>query len=129
MFSRIHTDRQERFRLAFASVSFNELPRGTHALFVLIGSAFGIGCGLLRSGEVKVTATGLTKQQQQRVAAHSHIRSLGLAADGTALPQGGGMVGQLEAREAAGIIVELIKAGKLAGECCTCFCVLSSLCW
>lgn len=27
------------------------------------------------------------------------------------------MVGQLEAREAAGIIVDLIKARKLAGEC------------
>ena len=66
---------------------------------------------------MKVTTSGLTKQQQQRVAAHSHIRSLGLAADGTALPQGGGMVGQLEAREAAGIIVDLIKARKLAGEC------------
>ncbi|CDJ36000.1 RuvB-like 1, putative [Eimeria mitis] len=65
---------------------------------------------------VKVTASGLTKQQQQRVAAHSHIRSLGLAADGTALPQGGGMVGQLEAREAAGIVVDLIKARKLAGQ-------------
>ena len=64
---------------------------------------------------VKISASGLNKQQQQRVAAHSHIRSLGLAPDGTALPQGGGMVGQLEAREAAGIIVDLIKARKLAG--------------
>lgn len=70
---------------------------------------------MFRSDGVKVTATGLTRQQQQRVAAHSHIRSLGLAADGTALQQGGGMVGQLEAREAAGIIVDLIKARKLAG--------------
>lgn len=70
----------------------------------------------LPSDGVKVTATGLTRQQQQRVAAHSHIRSLGLAADGTALPQGGGMVGQQEAREAAGIIVDLIKARKLAGQ-------------
>ncbi|KAL8427618.1 hypothetical protein Efla_005793 [Eimeria flavescens] len=65
---------------------------------------------------IKVTTSNLTKQQQQRVAAHSHIRSLGLAADGTALPQGGGMVGQLEAREAAGLIVDLIKARKLAGQ-------------
>ncbi|XP_026193360.1 ruvB-like protein 1 [Cyclospora cayetanensis] len=70
----------------------------------------------LASDGVKVSATGLTRQQQQRVAAHSHIRSLGLAADGTALPQAGGMVGQVEAREAAGIIVDLIKARKLAGQ-------------
>lgn len=73
-------------------------------------------CICICSDGVKVTASGLTRQQQQRVAAHSHIRSLGLAADGTALPQGGGMVGQQEAREAAGIIVDLIKSRKLAGQ-------------
>jgi len=50
-----------------------------------------------------------------RVGAHSHIRGLGLK-DGKALIKADGMVGQIEAREAAGIIVELIKQGKMAGR-------------
>ena len=44
-----------------------------------------------------------------RVAAHSHVKSLGLATDGTAEDIGGGMVGQVEAREACGLIVDLIR--------------------
>ena len=44
-----------------------------------------------------------------RVAAHSHVKSLGLAQDGTAEEIGGGMVGQVEAREACGLIVDLIR--------------------
>lgn len=54
-------------------------------------------------------------QHQQRLAAHSHIKNLGLHADGTAMKSGGGMVGQLQAREAAGLVVDLIKTKKLAG--------------
>jgi TBP-interacting protein len=50
-----------------------------------------------------------------RVGAHSHIKGLGLK-DGKALPKADGMIGQLKAREAAGIIVELIKQGKMAGR-------------
>ncbi|RLE51396.1 MAG: TATA box-binding protein [Candidatus Methanomethylicota archaeon] len=50
-----------------------------------------------------------------RVGAHSHIKGLGLK-DGKALMKADGMVGQIEAREAAGIIVDLIKQGKMAGR-------------
>ncbi len=50
-----------------------------------------------------------------RVGAHSHIKGLGLR-NGKALMKADGMVGQIEAREAAGIIVELIKQGKMAGR-------------
>ncbi len=51
----------------------------------------------------------------ERIGAHSHIRGLGL--DGLkALPVADGMVGQTEAREAAGIIVRMIKEGKMAGR-------------
>jgi len=50
-----------------------------------------------------------------RVGAHSHIKGLGLK-NGKALMKADGMVGQIEAREAAGIIVELIKQGKMAGR-------------
>jgi RuvB-like protein 2 len=48
--------------------------------------------------------------------AHSHIRGLGLddALDPRKTSQG--MVGQLQARKAAGVILELIKQGKIAGR-------------
>lgn len=52
----------------------------------------------------------------QRIAQHSHVKGLGLADDGTALPIGGGLVGQDQAREGAGVIVDLIKAKKMAGR-------------
>lgn len=51
-----------------------------------------------------------------RVAAHSHILGLGLDDSGRGLPTAKGMVGQTEAREAAGLIVDLIKSKKLAGK-------------
>ena len=51
----------------------------------------------------------------ERIGAHSHIKGLGL--DGLkARPVADGMVGQTEAREAAGIIVRMIKEGKMAGR-------------
>lgn len=52
----------------------------------------------------------------KRVAAHSHIKGLGLNEEGTALQIGSGLVGQETAREAAGIIVELIQSKKMAGR-------------
>ena len=51
----------------------------------------------------------------ERVGAHSHIRGLGLKGL-KALPIADGFVGQVEAREAAGIIVEMVKSGKMAGR-------------
>lgn len=51
-----------------------------------------------------------------RIGAHSHIKGLGLDEDGRAKFIGDGMVGQKRAREAAGIIVKLIKEGKMAGR-------------
>ncbi|MDP8003653.1 MAG: RuvB-like domain-containing protein, partial [Caldisphaera sp.] len=47
---------------------------------------------------------------------HSHISGLGLDENGKAKPIAGGLVGQIEAREACGLIVELIKEGKLGGK-------------
>lgn len=57
----------------------------------------------------------VTPRRFERVGAHSHIKGLGLR-DGKALPVADGMVGQVEAREAAGVIVRMIKAGKMAGR-------------
>merc|ERR1712216_689064 len=52
----------------------------------------------------------------QRVAAHTHIKGLGLDAHGSALSIGTGMVGQEKAREACGVVVELIGTKKMAGR-------------
>eukprot|EP00923_Selenidium_pygospionis_P036688 GHVN01064329.1.p1 GENE.GHVN01064329.1~~GHVN01064329.1.p1 ORF type:complete len:257 (+),score=27.97 GHVN01064329.1:39-809(+) len=54
--------------------------------------------------------------KSQRVAAHSHIKGLGLKDDGTAEDIHMGMVGQKKAREAAGFVVDLIKSQKMAGK-------------
>jgi len=51
----------------------------------------------------------------ERVGAHSHIKGLGVK-NGRALPIADGMVGQVEAREAAAIVVEMVKRGKMAGR-------------
>lgn len=52
----------------------------------------------------------------QRIASHSHVKGLGLNPDGTAQPIGSGLVGQENAREACGVIVELIRCKKMAGR-------------
>ncbi|KAJ3017358.1 UNVERIFIED_CONTAM: RuvB-like protein 1 [Siphonaria sp. JEL0065] len=58
--------------------------------------------------------TSTTKEQ--RVAVHSHIKGLGLNDDGSAEPIAAGFVGQETAREAAGVVVDLIRSKKMAGR-------------
>lgn len=52
----------------------------------------------------------------ERIGAHSHIRGLGLddSLDPRKISQG--MVGQVEARRAAGIILQMIRDQKIAGR-------------
>lgn len=52
----------------------------------------------------------------QRIASHSHIKGLGLDENGYAIQSAAGLVGQELAREAAGVVVELIKSKKMAGR-------------
>ncbi|GJN11218.1 hypothetical protein PR202_ga29392 [Eleusine coracana subsp. coracana] len=52
----------------------------------------------------------------ERIGAHSHIRGLGLDNSLEARAASEGMVGQLPARRAAGLILELIRQGKIAGR-------------
>ncbi|MDK2875988.1 MAG: TBP-interacting protein [Archaeoglobaceae archaeon] len=52
----------------------------------------------------------------ERISAHSHIRGLGLDENLRAKDVADGLVGQKKAREAAGVIVNLIKSGKMAGR-------------
>jgi len=52
----------------------------------------------------------------ERIGAHSHIRGLGLDDALDPRPVSQGMVGQLAARRAAGVVVEIVKEGKIAGR-------------
>lgn len=60
----------------------------------------------------EVTSTTKT----QRVATHTHIKGLGLKEDGVALGMASGFVGQEAAREACGIVVDMIRQKKMAGR-------------
>jgi len=52
----------------------------------------------------------------QRVATHTHIKGLGLDDTGAAIDVQAGLCGQKQAREAAGIVVDMIKNKKMAGK-------------
>merc|ERR1711934_1018314 len=52
----------------------------------------------------------------ERIGAHSHIRGLGLDDSLEARPISQGMVGQVTARRAAGVILNMIQEGKIAGR-------------
>mmetsp|Transcript_37175 Transcript_37175/g.82685 ORF Transcript_37175/g.82685 Transcript_37175/m.82685 type:complete len:459 (+) Transcript_37175:220-1596(+) len=52
----------------------------------------------------------------QRVATHTHIKGLGLKDDGSAIPMAAGFVGQEQAREACGVVVDMIRQKKMAGR-------------
>ncbi|KAL3318909.1 RuvB-like protein 1 [Cichlidogyrus casuarinus] len=54
--------------------------------------------------------------KSQRIAAHSHVKGLGLDANGLPVMSSSGLVGQENAREAAGIIVEMIRCKKMSGR-------------
>ncbi|XP_068200211.1 ruvB-like 2 [Palaemon carinicauda] len=68
-----------------------------------------------------MAAVSLTGEEHEvtrieRIGAHSHIRGLGLTDDLNAKPSAQGMVGQVKARRAAGVVQSMIKEGKLAGQ-------------
>lgn len=53
----------------------------------------------------------------ERIGAHSHIRGLGLDDTLEARLVSQGMVGQKDARRAAGLVVQMVREGKIAGRC------------
>lgn len=52
----------------------------------------------------------------ERIGAHSHIRGLGLDDTLDPRPVAQGLVGQMRARRAAGVVCEMVKEGKIAGR-------------
>ncbi|KAA0000193.1 MAG: TATA box-binding protein, partial [Thermoplasmata archaeon] len=57
----------------------------------------------------------MEERRFERVGSHSHITGLGLE-NMKAKEVADGMVGQKEAREAAGIVVDMVKKGRFAGR-------------
>ncbi|KAF2749232.1 TIP49-domain-containing protein [Sporormia fimetaria CBS 119925] len=53
--------------------------------------------------------------RENRTAAHSHIKGLGLS-NGVANTSGGGFIGQAAAREACGLVVSLVQKKKMSGR-------------
>lgn len=60
--------------------------------------------------------TGIELTRIERIGTHSHIRGLGLNDNYEAQENADGMVGQMKARRAAGILYRLVKEGKIAGR-------------
>lgn len=65
---------------------------------------------------VQISEVKDTQTRESRTAAHTHIKGLGLNEHGIAKHIEGGFVGQTDAREACGIIVDLIKSKKMSGK-------------
>ncbi|KAI7073335.1 hypothetical protein KC352_g42302, partial [Hortaea werneckii] len=59
---------------------------------------------------VQIAEVRQSNSRENRTAAHSHIKGLGLRSDGTADTSSHGFVGQTSAREACGVVVDLIRA-------------------
>lgn len=64
----------------------------------------------------KVTTTTTDVTGLSLIAAHSHISGLGLDDNLQPKENAQGMVGQLSARKAAGVILKMVEAGKIAGR-------------
>ncbi|TFK22784.1 RuvB-like helicase 1 [Coprinopsis marcescibilis] len=54
--------------------------------------------------------------RSSRIAPHSHIKGLGLTSEGYATQDVAGFVGQIQAREACGVVVDLVKSRKFSGR-------------
>ena len=63
-----------------------------------------------------LSSTTAVSSNARRVASHTHIKGLGLDESGRALPMAAGLVGQERAREACGLVVDLIRSRKMSGR-------------
>ncbi|KAI0028151.1 RuvB-like helicase 1 [Vararia minispora EC-137] len=63
-----------------------------------------------------VPPSATSAARANRVAPHSHIKGLGLTAEGFSAGDAGGFVGQANAREACGVVVDLVKSRKFSGR-------------
>lgn len=68
------------------------------------------------AGAVPISNASSSSSREARIATHSHIKGLGLDEYGVALPSARGFVGQKSAREACGLVLDLIRQKKFAGR-------------
>ncbi|XP_047318762.1 ruvB-like protein 1 [Impatiens glandulifera] len=57
-----------------------------------------------------------SQTKKERIATHTHIKGLGLDVNGRSIPLAAGFVGQSAAREASGLVVDMIRQKKMAGR-------------
>ena len=69
---------------------------------------------MLNDGD-NMSIVGKSLRDIERIGTHSHIKGLGVV-DGEVKKIASGLVGQVEARKAAWIVVKMIKKGKFAGK-------------
>ena len=60
--------------------------------------------------------SGDASAKELKIYNHSHIKGLGLNEEGIATKESNGFIGQIEAREAAGIAIDLILTKRMAGR-------------
>merc|ERR1711988_394399 len=77
-----------------------------------------MGNSLIMATAIQAPSAGEIKDltRIERIGAHSHIRGLGLDDALEARQVSQGMVGQCSARKAAGVILQMIRDGKIAGR-------------
>ena len=77
------------------------------------------------SNEILYQSNSVNMARLERIGAHSHIRGLGLnelleavddAAPGTSSTPSHNMIGQVAARRAMGIVLKMIRKGKIGGR-------------
>ncbi|KAI5955012.1 RVB1 [Candida jiufengensis] len=71
---------------------------------------------MVQISEVNENTNNSSTNKENRTATHTHIKGLGLNEHGIAKPIESGFIGQQDAREACGIIVDLIKSKKMSGK-------------
>ncbi|PRT53118.1 RuvB-like helicase 1 [Wickerhamiella sorbophila] len=65
---------------------------------------------------VEISEVKTSTAARDRAAAHTHIKGLGLDDEGIAKSIDSGFIGQQSAREACGVVVDMIKAKKFSGK-------------
>jgi len=70
----------------------------------------------MSTGVSSAGAAALDIQRVERTGAQSHVHGLGLDENMNPKPVGAGLVGQLRARKSAGIVVQMVREGQIAGR-------------
>ncbi|RZC00932.1 RuvB-like protein 1 [Glycine soja] len=122
-------DKIAPYKIPTQLIVWDKLPRnamGKDGKLILLSCEISVSAAAnckvqnLREKERKMEKMKIEEVQsttkKQRVATHTHIKGLGLEASGKALPFAAGFVGQVEAREASGLVVDMIRQKKMAGR-------------